>query len=65
MMLTISISRVKMTPPPAARHNPWHESRKGFLLQMVQMVAGSLYGSTFSRTVWRLYGGAKGRVVWY
>jgi hypothetical protein len=25
----------------------------------------SLYDSTFSRTVWRLYGGAKGLVVWY
>ena len=24
-----------------------------------------LYDSTFSRTVWRLYGGAKGLVVWY
>ena len=23
------------------------------------------YDSPFSRTVWRLYGGAKGRVVWY
>ena len=25
----------------------------------------SLYGSTFSRAVWRLYGGAKGIVMWY
>ena len=25
----------------------------------------SLYDSTFSRTVWRLYGGAKGLVMWY
>jgi hypothetical protein len=25
----------------------------------------SLYDSTFSRTVWRLHGGAKGLVVWY
>jgi hypothetical protein len=25
----------------------------------------SLYDSTFSRTVWRRYGGAKGHVVWY
>jgi hypothetical protein len=25
----------------------------------------SLYDSTFSRKVWRLYGGAKGLVVWY
>ena len=25
----------------------------------------SLYMSTFSRTVWRLYGGAKGLVMWY
>jgi hypothetical protein len=25
----------------------------------------SLYASTFSRTVWRLYGGAEGLVVWY
>jgi hypothetical protein len=24
-----------------------------------------IYDSTFSRTVWRLYGGAKGLVVWY
>jgi hypothetical protein len=24
-----------------------------------------VYGSTFSRTVWRLYGGAKGLVMWY
>jgi hypothetical protein len=24
-----------------------------------------LYGSTFSRTAWRLYGGAKGLVMWY
>ena len=41
--MTISISRVKMTPPPAARHNPWHESRKGFLLQMVpKSVRGGL-----------------------
>ena len=24
-----------------------------------------LYDSTFSRTVWRLYGGAKGLVMWY
>jgi hypothetical protein len=23
------------------------------------------YDSTFSRTVWRLYGGAKGLVMWY
>jgi arylsulfatase A-like enzyme len=25
----------------------------------------SLYDSTFSRTVWMLYGGANGPVVWY
>jgi hypothetical protein len=25
----------------------------------------SLHDSTFSRTVWRLYGGAKGLVMWY
>ncbi len=25
----------------------------------------SLHASTFSRTVWRLYGGANGLVVWY
>jgi hypothetical protein len=25
----------------------------------------SLYDSTFSRTVWRLYGGSKGLVMWY
>jgi hypothetical protein len=25
----------------------------------------ALYDSTFSRTVWRLYGGAKGLVMWY
>jgi hypothetical protein len=25
----------------------------------------SLHDSTFSRAVWRLYGGAKGLVVWY
>jgi hypothetical protein len=25
----------------------------------------SLYDSTFSRTVWRLYGGAKCLVMWY
>ena len=25
----------------------------------------SLYDSTFSRTVWRLYGGAKGLAMWY
>ena len=25
----------------------------------------SLYDPTFSRTVWRMYGGAKGLVVWY
>jgi hypothetical protein len=25
----------------------------------------SLYDSTFSRNVWRLYGGAKGLVMWY
>ena len=24
-----------------------------------------LYDSTFSRTVWRLYGGSKGLVMWY
>ena len=24
-----------------------------------------IHDSTFSRTVWRLYGGAKGLVVWY
>jgi hypothetical protein len=24
-----------------------------------------LYDPTFSRTVWRMYGGAKGLVVWY
>jgi hypothetical protein len=27
--------------------------------------ARPLYDSTFSRTVWRLYGGAKDLVVWY
>jgi hypothetical protein len=25
----------------------------------------SLYDPTFSRTIWRLYGGAKGLVMWY
>jgi hypothetical protein len=25
----------------------------------------SLYDSTFSRTLWKLYGGAKGLVMWY
>jgi hypothetical protein len=25
----------------------------------------ALYDSTFSRTVWRLYNGAKGLVMWY
>ena len=29
------------------------------------MQVRSLYDSTFSRTVWRLYGGAKGLVMWY
>jgi hypothetical protein len=27
--------------------------------------SASLYASTFSRTVWRLYGGAKGLAMWY
>jgi hypothetical protein len=41
--------------------NPWGslngpESARQFV---------SLYDSTFSRTVWRLYGGAKGLVMWY
>jgi hypothetical protein len=25
----------------------------------------AMYASTFSRTVWRLYGGAKGLAMWY
>jgi hypothetical protein len=29
------------------------------------LLAVQVYGSTFSRTVWRLYGGAKGLVMWY
>ena len=34
--------------------------------QLVETYQGaSLYDSTFSRAVWRLYGGAKGLVMWY
>ena len=35
------------------------------LVQVGNLFIRSLHDSTFSRTVWRLYGGAKGLVVWY
>jgi hypothetical protein len=56
----------RQRPPAAGGHGPgdgraahparggWHPGPRGV----------SLYGSTFSRTVWRLYGGAKGLVMW-
>ena len=42
--------------PHAMRGTPWVSPVQNEL---------SLHESTFSRTVWRLYGGAKGLVVWY
>ena len=35
------------------------------VLKVCGRLRSILYDSTFSRTVWRLYGGAKGLVMWY
>jgi hypothetical protein len=37
----------------------------GRVVTLHRRSSASLYDSTFSRTVWRLYGGAKGLVMWY
>ena len=42
--------------PHAMRGTPWVSPVQNEL---------SLHESTFSRTVWRLYGGAKGLMMWY
>ena len=38
---------------------------KNFNLSSAELDGVSLHYSTFSRTVWRLYGGAQGLVMWY
>jgi hypothetical protein len=38
---------------------------KGGALELSAGGHGLIYDSTFSRNVWRLYGGAKGIVMWY
>ena len=43
---------------------PEQHDREGFGAPG-RLGSASLYDSTFSRTVWRLYGGAKGLAMWY
>jgi hypothetical protein len=37
----------------------------GWVYLYAALPGASLHDSTFSRAVWRLYGGAKGLVMWY
>ena len=52
--------------PPCVHLEEVHRVRPAAGLDRVDLVAAraSLYDSTFSRTVWRMYDGAKGLVMW-
>jgi hypothetical protein len=53
------IGILHMSEKEWGRQNPKNGKRMGGAERR------TLYDSTFSRTVWRLYAGAKGLVVWY
>jgi hypothetical protein len=63
---------MRLRLPTAARgyfRDPWNYvdllNYALFLFALALRVKVSLYGSTFSRTVWRLYGGTKDLMIWY
>jgi hypothetical protein len=57
---------------PSARSSSWKRRWQASSAARAAALFGwpctrcvSLYASTFNRTVWRLYGGSKGLVMWY
>ena len=58
--------RALVLPPRAEPRTPAQGAASGRWRGWAARRRGvSFYDSTFSRTVWRLYGGAKGLVMWY